>query len=42
MVIDGADLIGSHVVDDLIKKEVEEIIIYDNFSEAVWLTLSLN
>ncbi len=31
MVIGGAGLIGSHVVDQLIQTEVKEIIIYDNF-----------
>ena len=31
MVIGGAGLIGSHVVDELLKTDVGEIIIYDNF-----------
>ena len=31
LVIGGAGLIGSHVVDELLKTEVSEIIIYDNF-----------
>lgn len=31
LVIGGAGLIGSHIVDQLIKTEVKEIIIYDNF-----------
>src|SRR5204863_6622736 len=30
LVIGGAGLIGSHVVDELIKSEVSEIVIYDN------------
>jgi len=31
LVIGGAGFIGSHVVDELIKEDVEEIVIYDNF-----------
>ena len=31
MVIGGAGLIGSHVVDELVKEEVAEIRVYDNF-----------
>jgi nucleoside-diphosphate-sugar epimerase len=31
MVIGGAGLIGSHVVDELLKTDVGEIVIYDNF-----------
>lgn len=31
LVIGGAGLIGSHVVDELLKEEVREVIIYDNF-----------
>jgi UDP-glucose 4-epimerase len=31
LVIGGAGLIGSHVVDELIKEDVNEIVIYDNF-----------
>jgi UDP-glucose 4-epimerase len=31
MVIGGAGLIGSHVVDELVKTDVAEIIVYDNF-----------
>jgi UDP-glucose 4-epimerase len=31
LVIGGAGFIGSHVVDELTKEDVEEIIIYDNF-----------
>ena len=30
LIIGGAGLIGSHVVDELIKEDVEEIVIYDN------------
>ena len=31
VVVGGAGLIGSHTVDQLIKEDVKEIIIYDNF-----------
>jgi len=31
MVIGGAGLIGSHVVDELLKTDVKEVIVYDNF-----------
>ncbi|MFC1505006.1 NAD-dependent epimerase/dehydratase family protein [Thermodesulfobacteriota bacterium] len=31
MVIGGAGLIGSHVVEELLKEDVKEIIVYDNF-----------
>ena len=31
VVIGGAGLIGSHTVDQLLKHDVKEIIIYDNF-----------
>lgn len=31
MVVGGAGLIGSHVVDELVKTDVAEIIVYDNF-----------
>ena len=31
MVIGGAGLIGSHAIDQLVKQDVGEIVIYDNF-----------
>lgn len=31
LVVGGAGLIGSHVVEELLKEDVEEVIIYDNF-----------
>ena len=31
VVVGGAGLIGSHTVDELLKEEVKEIIVYDNF-----------
>ncbi|HEC92787.1 MAG TPA: NAD-dependent epimerase/dehydratase family protein [Candidatus Atribacteria bacterium] len=34
LVIGGAGFIGSHLVDELRKEEVEEIVIYDNFSRG--------
>ena len=34
LVIGGAGLIGSHTVDQLIKYDVEEIVIYDNFARG--------
>ncbi len=36
LVIGGAGLIGSHVVDELIKEDVGEICIYDNFTRGSW------
>ena len=34
LVIGGAGLIGSHVVEELLKEEVGEVIVYDNFSRG--------
>ncbi len=34
LVIGGAGFIGSHVVDELLKEDVAEIVIYDNFSRG--------
>lgn len=34
LVIGGAGLIGSHVVDELLKEDVKEVIIYDNFTRG--------
>ncbi len=34
LVIGGAGLIGSHTVDELVKTDVEEILVYDNFSRG--------
>ncbi len=31
LVVGGAGLIGSHVVEELLKEDVEEVIVYDNF-----------
>lgn len=35
VVIGGAGLIGSHVVDQLVKEDVREILVYDNFVRGV-------
>lgn len=35
LVIGGAGLIGSHVVEELIKEDVKEVIVYDNFCRGV-------
>ncbi len=34
LVIGGAGLIGSHVVDELVKEDVKEIAVYDNFTRG--------
>ena len=31
LVIGGAGLIGSHVVEELLKEDVKQVIVYDNF-----------
>ena len=31
LVIGGAGLIGSHTVDRLLKEDVQEVVVYDNF-----------
>ena len=31
LVIGGAGLIGSHVVEELLKEDIREVIVYDNF-----------
>ena len=40
MVIGGAGLIGSHVVEELLKEDVKEVIIYDNFCRGTIENLS--
>jgi UDP-glucose 4-epimerase len=35
LVIGGAGFIGSHVVDELLKEDVKEVIVYDNFTRGV-------
>jgi UDP-glucose 4-epimerase len=34
LVIGGAGFIGSHVVDELLKEDVEQVIVYDNFARG--------
>lgn len=41
LVIGGAGLIGSHVVDELLRKDVAEIVIYDNFARGSHENLEL-
>lgn len=41
LVIGGAGLIGSHVVEELLKEEVAEVIIYDNFTRGRLENLSV-
>lgn len=41
LVIGGAGLIGSHVVDELIKEDVAEIVIYDNFTRGTYENVEL-
>lgn len=36
IVVGGAGLIGSHTVDQLLKEDVREIVIYDNFVRGSW------
>jgi UDP-glucose 4-epimerase len=40
LVIGGAGLIGSHIVEELLKEEVNEVIIYDNFFRGTYENLS--
>lgn len=41
VVIGGAGLIGSHVVDELCKEDIAEVIIYDNFTRGRYENLEL-
>lgn len=41
LVIGGAGLIGSHVVEELLREDVAEVIVYDNFSRGVYENLSV-
>src|SRR3712207_9429123 len=34
LVIGGAGFIGSHVVDELLKEDVKQVIVYDNFARG--------
>ena len=42
LVIGGAGFIGSHTVDLLLKKDVKEIIVFDNFSRGSIKNLEKN
>jgi UDP-glucose 4-epimerase len=35
LVIGGAGFIGSHVVDELLKEDVKQVSVYDNFARGV-------
>src|SRR5687768_14741875 len=35
LVIGGAGFIGSHVVDELLKEDIKQVIVYDNFARGV-------
>jgi len=39
LIIGGAGLIGSHVVEELLKEDVKEVIVYDNFSRGTYENL---
>jgi len=39
LVIGGAGLIGSHIVEELLKEEIKEVIIYDNFCRGLYENL---
>lgn len=39
LVIGGAGLIGSHVVEELLKEDVKEVVVYDNFSRGTYENL---
>jgi UDP-glucose 4-epimerase len=39
LVIGGAGLIGSHVVEELLKEDVKEVIVYDNFCRGTYENL---
>jgi UDP-glucose 4-epimerase len=39
LVIGGAGLIGSHVVEELLKEDIKEVIVYDNFCRGTYQNL---
>ena len=39
LVIGGAGLIGTHVVEELLKEDVKEVVVYDNFSRGTYENL---
>jgi len=40
LVIGGAGLIGSHIVEELLKEDVKEVIVYDNFCRGTYENLT--
>ena len=42
LVIGGAGFIGSHVVSELLKEDIAEVVIYDNFSSGKMLYVYIN
>lgn len=42
LIIGGAGFIGSHVVDELVKEDVTEIVIYDNFTRGSYENIAHN
>ena len=40
LVIGGAGLIGSHIVEELLKEDVKEVIVYDNFCRGTYENLA--
>ena len=40
LVIGGAGLIGSHVVEELLKEDIKEVIVYDNFCRGRYENLT--
>ena len=40
LIIGGAGLIGSHIVEELLKEDVKEVIVYDNFCRGTFENLT--
>ena len=41
VLIGGAGLIGSHTAEELIKEDIKELVIFDNFLEDQWKMLKI-
>ena len=39
LVIGGAGLIGSHVVEELLKEDIHQVVVYDNFCRGTYENL---
>ncbi len=39
MVIGGAGFVGSHIVDELLTQDVEQVVVYDNFVRGTGFNL---